>query len=419
MTTDRIKIGVYLDADHGVGGQAHYALSVLDALKYYPDQFEVIGYCSWRVWQDMCDERGILHKRVVPSSWDLWGKAIAKVIRSRVKTQIVPPWYGRLFSRRLRRDGVDVCIFPVPITMVKYLDAASVCPIHDLMYKYERYPFHADKNRDYSYYETIFFNDSYYETLYSGILENASTVLVDSPLGEQHIRETFENISAIIRVLPFCAPSYVETYQSKWTADSDKVLRQISPAVIDASREPYLFYPAMHRPDKNHISVLRAMKILQDKEIVCNMVFSGGFGPITERIRDEIDKRELIGKVHFLSYVSDIELCYLFAHAQALVMPTYAGPTNIPQLEAFALGCPVLISDIYAMPEQVQDAALLFDPDSPDDIAQAIERVWLDANLRESLIERGHRRGQELSFEKFASQLRDIVIDTMRAYNDA
>ena len=54
-----------------------------------------------------------------------------------------------------------------------------------------------------------------------------------------------------------------------------------------------------------------------------------------------------------------------YKYAVALVMPTFFGPTNIPPLEAFALGCPVITSNIYGIPEQVGDAALLVNLDKP------------------------------------------------------
>jgi len=45
-----------------------------------------------------------------------------------------------------------------------------------------------------------------------------------------------------------------------------------------------------------------------------------------------------------------------------MIMPTFFGPTNIPPLEAIAVGCPVAVSNIYGMPHQLGDAALYFNP---------------------------------------------------------
>ena len=398
----RIKVAVYLDADPGAGGQAHYALCLLDALRSHDDQFETIAYCSWRFWQDVCDDKGIAHQRIVPLRWDWGAKALAKVIRHFSQSQLAPAWYRALFARRVNKDSVDVCLFPVPTTLLTDVSIPTICAIHDLMYKYEREPYHEGKGRDYSYYDTLFQSDRYYETLYQSILSRATVVVTDAELGEQQIRESFSDIRAAIRILPFCAPRSTEAYDPQ---------AEVSPAVRRAAQRPYLFYPAMHRPDKNHLALVRALRILEDQGLTCHAVFSGGFGPVTERINAEIERLRLRNSIIMLPYVTDEELCCLYAHAQALVMPTYAGPTNIPPLEAFALGCPVLISNIYAMPWQVGDAGILFDPDSPEEIAAAIREIWTCEPRRAELIEAGYRRSHELSFEVFAKGLTRIICE--------
>ena len=413
MSRLRIRVGVYLDADPGTGGQAQYALTVLESLQGYSEQFELIAYCSWRYWQDVCDERGIAHKRVVPLRLPWCAKAVAKLIRSLTQSQIAPGWYQQLFARRIRRDRIDVCFFPVPTTLFKRIDAVSICPIHDLMYKYERATLNPGADRDYAHYDSLFREDAYYEELYAMILAYASVVLVDAELGEEHIRETFSDIRARIVVLAFCAPRHVDEYREAQLHDPQALAERIAPAVSAVTTAPYLYYPAMHRPDKNHLGIIRALKILQDRGIVCNVVFSGGFGPITATIKAEIEALGIRGTVHFLDYVSNEELCYLFAHAVALVMPTFAGPTNIPPLEAMALGCPVLISELYAMPDQAGGAAIHFDPDSPHAIADAIERVWTDPDERARLIERGYLRSAELGFPVFADRLRRVICEAV------
>jgi len=82
-------------------------------------------------------------------------------------------------------------------------------------------------------------------------------------------------------------------------------------------------------------------------------------------------------------------------------MPTFFGPTNIPPLEAMALGCPVAVSDIYAMREQLGDAALYFRPNSVRDIINIMERLWQDDLLCEDLAQRGlqhHANWQQYHF---------------------
>jgi len=92
-----------------------------------------------------------------------------------------------------------------------------------------------------------------------------------------------------------------------------------------------------------------------------------------------------------------------------LVMPTFFGPTNIPVLEAWAFGCPVLTSDIRGVREQVGDAALLADPTSVEAIADGIHRLWTDPELGRTLSDLGRRRLAAYTPEDYLRRLIEII----------
>ena len=110
-----------------------------------------------------------------------------------------------------------------------------------------------------------------------------------------------------------------------------------------------------------------------------------------------------------MGFVSDENITYLYRHAVGLIMPSYFGPTNIPPLEAMALGCPVAVSNKYAMPEQVGRAGLLFHPDSPEEMADCIKRLWTDDKLRERMRKDGYQRSKMWTKEKFEKKLYKII----------
>jgi glycosyltransferase involved in cell wall biosynthesis len=68
-----------------------------------------------------------------------------------------------------------------------------------------------------------------------------------------------------------------------------------------------------------------------------------------------------------------------------------------------AAGTPVCAANVSSIPEVVGDAALLFDPRSPADIAGQLERLLHDAPLRQELVERGRQRAQQFSWEDATS----------------
>lgn len=69
----------------------------------------------------------------------------------------------------------------------------------------------------------------------------------------------------------------------------------------------------------------------------------------------------------------------------------------MPVLDAMALGVPVACANVTALPEVAGDAALLFDPRRPDDIAKAMVSLVTDSGLRERLVDAGKRRAVEFS----------------------
>ena len=113
----------------------------------------------------------------------------------------------------------------------------------------------------------------------------------------------------------------------------------------------------------------------------------------------------LAEQVSFPGFVSSNELVELYQNALALVFPTFFGPDNLPPLEAFGLGCPVIASNVSGAVEQLGDAALLFDPDDEVALAQAILELRGDAELRATLIARGRLRAEERSIAYYLQRM--------------
>jgi glycosyltransferase involved in cell wall biosynthesis len=90
--------------------------------------------------------------------------------------------------------------------------------------------------------------------------------------------------------------------------------------------------------------------------------------------------------------------------AQALVFPSIYEGFGLPPLEAMACGTPVVCSNAASLPEVVGDAAVMFDPYSTDDMANAMHRILEDADLRQTLRERGLRRAAVFTWERTARE---------------
>jgi len=198
--------------------------------------------------------------------------------------------------------------------------------------------------------------------------------------------------------LPYIAPQYI--YEA--LAKPPRKLSYELP-------EKYLFYPATFWSHKNHPNLFAAIAKLRAQYPDIQLVLAGGKHNGYPAARDAVAALGLERNVTFLGYVPDEDMFELYRRARGMVMPSFFGPTNIPQLEAFVAGCPVAVSGVYGVPEQVGDAALLFDPKSVDEIADAAERLWVDDALCADLAEKGRLRAESWGPVQFSARLRTIV----------
>src|SRR5205823_8869925 len=107
---------------------------------------------------------------------------------------------------------------------------------------------------------------------------------------------------------------------------------------------------------------------------------------------------------HILGFVPRAELDKLYNAAVALIFPSFFGPDNLPPLEAFARNCPVAAARVAGADEQLENAALFFNPSDPADIARAILTLYQDHELRAELVRRGKRLVSTRSTEAYVAR---------------
>jgi glycosyltransferase involved in cell wall biosynthesis len=115
------------------------------------------------------------------------------------------------------------------------------------------------------------------------------------------------------------------------------------------------------------------MALLRDSGIDTTLVLCGSDRGARGPVEASIAQYGLVNRVHILGFVPSSELGALYRRASALVMASYFGPTNLPPLEAWAAGTPVIYPEAFKA--QVADAAILFDYDSPKSLAEAIVKA--------------------------------------------
>ena len=170
--------------------------------------------------------------------------------------------------------------------------------------------------------------------------------------------------------------------------------------------KPFLFSLGMV-PRKNvERSISAFAKSGANKDFL--FVFAGAHGGFLSRYVDLADRLGLGNSVMFLERASSEDLRFLYSAALAFVFPSLFEGFGLPVLEAQICGCPVITSNVSALPEVAGDSALLVDPYSVEEISNAMKMVVYDTNLRASLIEKGLLNAQRFSWERAGKELLEI-----------
>jgi glycosyltransferase involved in cell wall biosynthesis len=159
-------------------------------------------------------------------------------------------------------------------------------------------------------------------------------------------------------------------------------------------REPFLLYPANPWPHKNHARLYEAFARVHSQRRELRLVLTGTGHAAA--LPDGVESR---GRVSY------DELVGLYRTASALAFPSLYEGFGLPPLEAMACGCPVAASNAASLPEVCGDAAELFDPSSPGDMARAIEAVLADPG---PYVERGMARARLFSWGSTARAHEDV-----------
>jgi glycosyltransferase involved in cell wall biosynthesis len=105
--------------------------------------------------------------------------------------------------------------------------------------------------------------------------------------------------------------------------------------------------------------------------------------------------------------VRDVDLPSLYRRSKAFVFPSKYEGFGLPILEAFAAGCPAIVSRASCFPEIADEAAEYFDPENSDELFDVLSRIVSDKQRREELRTHGLKRLTHFSWERTAELTRD------------
>jgi len=289
----------------------------------------------------------------------------------------------------MRRHGIDVWFCPLINLAPRHVRLPSVVSIPDLQPEF---------------FPAFFRKDllEWSRRRYPASCRDATSVITFSEFSRSTIVDRYQVAREKIAVIPLAA--------------SPDFLRPRDASAIDALKATYglppeyAFYPANTWRHKNHVALVQALHLLREKRgRVLSCVLTGVEREGHAALVEATQARGLAGQIHILGYVPPHEMPMLYAGARFLVFPSLFEGFGLPVLEAMASGCPVACSNVASLPEVAGDAALYFDPHDPEAIADAMDQLLTDDDLRQGLVRAGAARVRQFSWERTARETLKVL----------
>ncbi|WP_232455084.1 glycosyltransferase family 4 protein [Oceanisphaera avium] len=255
----------------------------------------------------------------------------------------------------------------------------KVSTLHDIAFV--RYPESFSRSFRYSYQLAIPF-----------ILRSSKKVITVSEFSKQEICDVYQVAKDKVSVI--------------YNAVSDVFNENTLSPVSSDTEEKYIMAVSSINKQKNFHGLIEAFNLLNQTSHQLYIIGSINKNFADPELINAIDKDP---RIKLLGRVSDEELTNLYAGASAFVYPSFYEGFGIPPLEAQACGCPVVVSNVASLPEVCGDSALYCAPDNIEDIANKIQMMISDKDLRSDFIEKGYQNINKYSWEASAAKLNALI----------
>lgn len=239
-------------------------------------------------------------------------------------------------------------------------------------------------------------------------------------------RHALKNARAIIAVSQFTKDEIIGVYSRRY-ADKIKVVHNAYDAehyvFISDSEErrsvlqkygidtPFFLYVGRLEKKKNTASLVEAFALFKERHpsSSAKLVLIGNAGYGFDEVKYIIEEYNLGNQVIIPGWAEENDLPTIFSAALAFVFPTLHEGFGIPVLQAMACHSPAIISNLPVLKEIADNAAFYFNPRERNDILRAMDLVYSDKVLRESLIEKGIKRAALFSWTRAARETLAII----------
>lgn len=173
----------------------------------------------------------------------------------------------------------------------------------------------------------------------------------------------------------------------------------------------YILMIGIHYAYKNLHSVIEAYDLIKDEIDKPIVIVGNDDCKYGKQLKELVKSKGLEDRVLFLGYVSNEDKNRLYQAAKLFIYPSKYEGFGLPVLEAMANNTLVACSNTSSLPEVVGDAAVMFNPNSIEDIRNSIKQVYsLTMDEYSKFIEKGNIQISKFSWDKCASEVEREII---------
>ena len=296
-------------------------------------------------------------------------------------------WFEWSVPRILKKIKADLFLSPDAYLSLK-TDVPSIPVFHDL--NFEHYP-----------KDIPLLNRKYYRYFFPRYARKASRIVTVSEFSKKDIVNLYD--------IP---PEKVSVVYNGANED----FKPVNDAVKEETRKtlsegcPYLIFVGALHPRKNLARLFQAFDYFKGAHKTdIKLVVVGKKKYWTGEIQAAYEGMKYKEEVIFSGRMTAEKLHKAVASALAMAYVSYFEGFGIPIIEAYRCDTPVVTSNVTSMPEVAGDAAVLVDPFSVKSIAEGLEKVALDSELRATMIEKGKARSKLFTWQNSADNLWSVI----------
>jgi glycosyltransferase involved in cell wall biosynthesis len=307
-------------------------------------------------------------------------------------------WRGNWVTKDLERLKIGLyhgLSHQVPVG-IQNTKIKSVVTIHDLIH--ERYP---------EQYNPV--DVKIYSRKFRYACEHANKVIAISEQTKKDIIDFYKTPEEKITVCyQSCNPAFGKDIDKE---AKEKIKQQYG------LPDHFFLYVGSVIERKNLLAICKAIFLLRN-EMDIPLVVIGDGGRYKQQVKDYTRQNGLDKKIIFLSeslsaksskaFQTATDFPAIYQLAIAMIYPSFFEGFGIPVLEALWSKLPVITSNTSCLPEAGGDAAYYIDPNSAEEIAEAMKKIYSDKALANSMKEKGWLHAQNFSPQRSAKAVMDV-----------